>query len=169
MNNSSQLSAAELAQIQTRCDRTSPGPWTSIIEGRDQTSGSSFIMTAGEDIDPLGMPQDDQDFAAHARQDVPHLVAEVRRLSRGEPPGVDAAELAEVQSRCDRASAGPWRLSSRGGKYRVPTNAITTAGGHEFELRGVTGDDHAFIAHARQDLPRLVAEARRLRRKLGLA
>jgi hypothetical protein len=77
----------ELREIEARCERASPGPWHSFIEGRDHTSGSSFIMTGpgdarGEDIELSGATDDDQDFIAHARQDVPRLIAEVRRLRR---------------------------------------------------------------------------------------
>jgi hypothetical protein len=79
------MTAAEIAEIQARCDRVSPGPWKSMIEGRDHTSGSSFIMTGppntrGEDIELSGATVDDQDFIAHARQDVPRLLEEVKRL-----------------------------------------------------------------------------------------
>jgi len=66
----------ELREIEARCERASPGPWHSFIEGRDHTSGSSFIMTGpddarGADIELSGATDDDQDFIAHARQDVP--------------------------------------------------------------------------------------------------
>jgi hypothetical protein len=79
------MTSEELDEIEARCGRASPGPWRSMIEGRDHTSGSSFIMTGppgarGEDIEPGRATDDDQDFIAHARQDVPRLVAEVRRL-----------------------------------------------------------------------------------------
>lgn len=75
----------ELRAIAARCERATPGPWTSMIEGRDHPSGSSFIMTGapgsrGEDIELSGASPDDQDFIAHARQDVPRLMEEVRRL-----------------------------------------------------------------------------------------
>lgn len=162
--------AEELADIQARCDRASAGPWTSIVEGRDQESGSSFIMTAGEDVDPLGMRPDDQDFVAHARQDIPQLVDEIRRLSRGEEPRVGAGELAEMAGRCDRASAGPWRTfpSPPASTTGAAAAVATGPGGQDFELRGTTEDDHEFIAHARQDVPRLLAEVRRLRRERGL-
>lgn len=61
------------------------GPWTSFVEGRDHASGSNFIMVGdeehrGEDIELTGATVDDQDFIAHARQDVPRRLAEVRRL-----------------------------------------------------------------------------------------
>ena len=44
------LSENELAQMSLRCEQTTPGPWTSYWEGRDMMSGSSFIMTEGQDI-----------------------------------------------------------------------------------------------------------------------
>lgn len=79
-----EITPDELVEIQARCDRATRGPWISMIEGRDHTSGSSFIMTGpegdrGPDID-LIVSASDQDFIAHARQDVPRLVEEVFRL-----------------------------------------------------------------------------------------
>jgi hypothetical protein len=63
-----------------------PSPWTSYVEGRDHTSGSNFVMVGnddegrGEDIELTGATVADQDFIANARQDIPRLLAEVRRL-----------------------------------------------------------------------------------------
>ena len=74
------LSDEELNHIENRCDATTPGPWDSYIDGRDHTSGSSFIMTGGEDFYVSGCMAPDQDFIASARQDTPKLIAEVRRL-----------------------------------------------------------------------------------------
>ena len=37
-------------------------------------------MTASDDIYLTGASTDDQDFIAHARQDLPALIAEIRRL-----------------------------------------------------------------------------------------
>ena len=78
---------ADLDEISARCDEATPPPWQSFIEGRDHTSGSSFIMrgeetSRHEDIELAGATVADQDFIAHAGQDVPHLVAEVVRLRR---------------------------------------------------------------------------------------
>jgi hypothetical protein len=55
------------------------------VEGRDHDSGSNFIMTGtdtarGNDIELTGATVADQDFIAHARQDIPQLLAEIRRL-----------------------------------------------------------------------------------------
>ena len=70
----------EINDIKERCEKATPGLWKSYIEGRDHTSGSSFIRTAGEDIELTGATTNDQDFIAAARQDVPALIEEVYRL-----------------------------------------------------------------------------------------
>ncbi|WP_198345208.1 hypothetical protein [Burkholderia ubonensis] len=74
-----------LNEIEARCKAATPGPWVSYVEGRDHESGSNFIMTGPEgdrsdDIELSGATIADQDFIAHARQDIPLLVAEIRRL-----------------------------------------------------------------------------------------
>jgi hypothetical protein len=85
------LTDEDLAEIQRRCDAAASGPWTSMIEGRDHTSGDSFIMIgSGNDrsddmyVTVGGRPAHavDQDFIAAARQDVPRLLDEIRRLRR---------------------------------------------------------------------------------------
>lgn len=78
----SSLSDLELDAIQRRCDATTPGPWISFVEGRDHTSGSSFIQTSGEDFDLSGATIADQDFIASARQDIPKLIEEIRLLRK---------------------------------------------------------------------------------------
>ena len=77
----------ELEEILARAEAATEAPWKSHVEGRDHTSGSSFVMTGphgsrGDDIELTGATVADQDFIAAARQDVPRLVAEVRRLRR---------------------------------------------------------------------------------------
>jgi hypothetical protein len=77
----------EMTAIKVRCDAATPGPWRSYVEGRDHSSGSDFIMTGegdsrGKDIELSGATTADQDFIAHARQDLPRLVNEVERLRR---------------------------------------------------------------------------------------
>ena len=89
-----ELTENEIEAIKARCEAATRGPWRSFVEGRDHESGSNFIMTGsgssrGKDIEPNGATVADQDFIAHARQDVPRLVAEIVRL-RGllrEAPG----------------------------------------------------------------------------------
>ncbi len=78
----SSLSDLELDAIRRRCEATTPGPWKSFIEGRDHTSGSSFIMTGSEDFYLTGATIADQDFIASARQDIPKLIEEIRLLRK---------------------------------------------------------------------------------------
>jgi hypothetical protein len=70
----------ELDEIQARCNHASPGPWRAWIEGRDHTSGSSFVQTGADDIEMSGATDGDYDFIANARQDLPRLLEEIRRL-----------------------------------------------------------------------------------------
>jgi len=78
----------ELEEIEARVNSAQPGPWKAIIEGRDQESGSSFILTGGdgdnrgEDIYLDGATDDDYDFIANARQDIPRLLQEFRELKK---------------------------------------------------------------------------------------
>jgi hypothetical protein len=75
----------ELYGIEQRANNAQPGPWKAYIEGRDHESGSSFIMNGlganrGEDIELNGATIGDYDFIASARQDIPKLIGEIRRL-----------------------------------------------------------------------------------------
>ena len=79
------LTESQLAEIEARVQAATPGPWKSMWEGRDHQSGDHFIMRGTDDAryDDLFLSPgriEDQDFVAHARQDVPALLAEVRRL-----------------------------------------------------------------------------------------
>ena len=85
------LTDAELAAIRARVDAASPAPWESFIEGRDHLAGDDFIRIGGLDLawhdmnvlhDTHPAPPHDLDFIAHARQDIPRLLAEVERLRR---------------------------------------------------------------------------------------
>jgi len=89
-----ELSDSDLDEIERRAASASPGPWQAFIEDRDHQSGDTVIRMGGEN--PLvpdmyvqyslpgptfvRVPDADLDFIAEARQDVPRLVAEVRRL-----------------------------------------------------------------------------------------
>jgi len=78
-------SELELQEMEARATAAQPGPWKSWVEGRDFLSGSNFIQTGegsdrGEDIELAGATAEDQDFMSAARQDMPRLIAEVRRL-----------------------------------------------------------------------------------------
>jgi hypothetical protein len=84
------ITADELDAIEQRAQRASKEPWMSFVEGRDHWGGDNFIRVGEpKDNEPdmyISRAQlrpasvDDQDFIANARQDVPRLIAEVRRL-----------------------------------------------------------------------------------------
>jgi hypothetical protein len=93
MNGSNEpVSDAELDAMQQRAGAASKGPWRSFIEGRDHTSGDDFIRVGepGDGEADMYVSRDrapasgaDLDFIASARQDVPRLIAEIKRLRRG--------------------------------------------------------------------------------------
>jgi hypothetical protein len=91
-SNEKPLTDAYLQAVEQRLNKAIGGPWTSFVEGRDHTSGSSFIRTAASDIELSGATAADQDFIAHARQDVEALLAEVRRLRKAPEGGHDQAK-----------------------------------------------------------------------------
>ncbi len=83
------MSDDELDEMERRVAAASKRPWESFVEGRDHWSGDNFIRIGGLDDDEPDMyvmrdetpaATTDLDFIAHARQDVPRLLAEVRRL-----------------------------------------------------------------------------------------
>ena len=86
------LSDDVLAELEGISRRGAPPPWRSMVEGRDHTSGDSFIMVGvgdqrGEDIYVLrdgGRPaqEPELDLIVAARNHLPELVAEIRRLRR---------------------------------------------------------------------------------------
>ena len=66
-----------------------PGPWRSMVEGRDHTSGDTFIMVGREDdrSEDIYVHRDsgtaipaDMDLIAAARTYLPFLTAEIRAL-----------------------------------------------------------------------------------------
>jgi hypothetical protein len=78
------LSKSYLNEVKNRYESATPGPWISSIEGRDHTSGDNVIVrgeggTKG-DLYLTGATDADQDFIAHAREDIPLLLREIERL-----------------------------------------------------------------------------------------
>lgn len=95
---------AELDEMECRCNAATPGPWWAWLEGRDGVAGDSFIGQGSDEPDAVPRRRDlylstytneppvsatDYDFIAHARQDLPRLIAEVRRLRLGVEPSTD--------------------------------------------------------------------------------
>jgi hypothetical protein len=87
------LTDNDLDEIEQRATAATPGPWEAFIEERHAIGGDNFIRTGGlDDNQPdmyvsqylgttsIKVPAADLDFIANARQDIPRLVAEIRRL-----------------------------------------------------------------------------------------
>ena len=81
------LSDDELERIEGRAEAASPGPWFSYVAHRDPEAATSCIETGTCNelgsfgrIELVGATDQDQDFIASARQDLPRLVREVRIL-----------------------------------------------------------------------------------------
>jgi hypothetical protein len=108
---STPLSEQQIAEIKARADKATPGPWgignkTTIGLGIENMGGGAYNYDAelaeicpdfdrafdlrgrNEEI-KVASAEDDAEFVAHARQDVPALLAEVERLK---------AELAQLRA-----------------------------------------------------------------------
>jgi hypothetical protein len=71
----------DLDAIQARADAATDGPWTTYVAGAGIWSSAPYGWVLRSDEGPILFgPLADIEFAAHARTDVPALVAEVRRL-----------------------------------------------------------------------------------------
>ena len=70
-----------LRAILDRINAATDGPWVSVIEGRDHQSVSTFVRTAGSDVELSRAASADLHFIAAARQDVPELVRGIARLN----------------------------------------------------------------------------------------
>ncbi len=87
------LSEQELLNIETRANAATPGPWEvdhgalpTVIIAHDPAYVSKRYNPTGRRCiaaaETGAMRADDRDFIAHARSDVPALLAEVRRQSK---------------------------------------------------------------------------------------
>jgi hypothetical protein len=82
-------------------------------------------------------------------------------------------ELREIEARASAATPGPWRKTQDGKTWLyVKSEASVTSITHiEYWFEGPEGQptregderNFAFIAHAREDVPALIAEIRRMR------
>ena len=79
---------------------------------------------------------------------------------------ISREELRGILARCDAATPGPWESYIEGRDCQSGSSFIMTGGanrGEDIYLHGATHADQDFIASARQDIPRLVAEILQLR------
>jgi hypothetical protein len=86
------MTKQEIKKIKERYEANTVAPWVASIVGHDHESGSHFIMKGipaskdiwqgkrGEDLEIFGATIADLYFIAHARQDIPALIAEIENL-----------------------------------------------------------------------------------------
>ncbi|TIS77629.1 MAG: hypothetical protein E5W94_13000 [Mesorhizobium sp.] len=78
-----------------------------------------------------------------------------------------------MEARVTAAQAGPWKSWVEGRDFLGGSNFIQTGQGadrgEDIEMTGATVADQDFMAAARQDVPRLIAEVRTLRALLNRA
>lgn len=78
----------DLDAIQARADAATPGPWEfddevlGVWTAADGALGGGICDPHDEYARGLNHPLENMRFVAHARQDIPLLVAEVRRLRK---------------------------------------------------------------------------------------
>lgn len=110
---SERLSDDEIAAIAARCEKATAGPWRSTWDDPDHGVVGEFgEQCAVERVDPPATPlagtvvgtlwhdglnvvcrEHDAAFIAHARTDVPRLLAECARLRAVEAAAISACEL----------------------------------------------------------------------------
>jgi hypothetical protein len=81
-------------------------------------------------------------------------------------PSITPEELDEMEARAAAATAGPWKSFIEGRDHWGGSDFIRTEG-EDIELNGATKADQDFIAASREDVPRLIAEVRALRKTLA--
>ena len=83
MQRETDFTEVELDEIDRRTDAATVGPWFSLVVGRDMEAGLNCIeLGCCCTLELIGGTVADQDFIANARQDVPRLTREVRRLRK---------------------------------------------------------------------------------------
>jgi len=85
------MNAEQLNAIKERAAKATTGPWYYEVDGDLFANGETVLtpFVTKHDIPILKMKNDDATFLAHAREDVPALVAEVEQL-QAEIERVDA-------------------------------------------------------------------------------
>lgn len=85
----------DLEAISARAEAATPGPWAYVDNGFDGyiMSASEHLIVGGEPAEGRIEPDDpNADFIAHAREDVPALLAEVKRLVQGKQELIENRE-----------------------------------------------------------------------------
>lgn len=90
---------SRLDDIEARTELATPGPWRSardprggdylIFDNDPSPYGPTPIVLEGKDRNGGVLHGDDAEFIAHAREDVPWLLARVRELEQALSPALD--------------------------------------------------------------------------------
>ena len=133
----------ELAEIEARANAATPGPWTTHVVYRVITPRAGddgyLVADCGASESP-DCCEGNAPFIAHARTDVPALVAEVRRL---------AAEVERLSAMVPR-----WAYTHRGRMWRLYCCGVRlldsglSAFPGELVLDTTTGDEYPDLATA---------------------
>lgn len=164
------LSVDLLLSLQKRVDTTTPGPWVASIEGRDHPLGGESVILRGENSSELDLyltnaTDQDFDFIANARQDLPLLIKECERLlekEQGRKNDVEplpASYLTEIRNRAENATQGPWIPFLEGRDFENGRSYIQrgpNGSSPNLYFTDASEDDVFFIAHAREDIPFLL-------------
>lgn len=104
------MNEQELAAIEARANAATPGPWNLyMFHGefmgfsgvpREPIAIYPDVLCYDQDDDCINITQEDAQFIAHARQDVPALIAEVRMLNQQvEQPYSDSQAAENTQAK----------------------------------------------------------------------
>lgn len=77
------LTEADIAAMEERVSGASPGPWHACADnvGQQRVSGKTYIYAETHNVWLQKREVDaNTEFIAHSRDDIPRLIAEVRRL-----------------------------------------------------------------------------------------
>jgi hypothetical protein len=178
----------EFVAIKNRMYGAKGGNWYAV-EKQDLTTSYRSIITNIEHIGDVDNPNQgkltfysgetaaDIDFIAHARQDIPILLKEIERLKtdkKGTESLILDITLQAIKARCEATTIAPWVSSIEGRDHELGGSSFIMTGikkgdyildekrGEDLEFDG-TPSDLDFIAHARQDIPMLIAEIERLK------
>ena len=76
-------------------------------------------------------------------------------------------ELQDIELRADQTQVGPWKACIEGRDQENISSFIQTGSekdqGVNIQLKGATIADIDFIAHSKQDIPKLIKEIKELR------
>ena len=109
------MSDLDLDAIEARAKAATPGPWPRDFGRCDFSPEGCMsigpLVTMDDECDEERQAQADQDFIAAARTDVPALVAEVRRLTKGHEVlnaalGSTSDDVVSLQERLQRVVDG---------------------------------------------------------------